>query len=353
MPAIRRSTIMNLSQKKWRLLDKIVAVCVLGILVGAAFGIISAHPGNAGASDDPNEGQAPSGDPFEPPEDFESAVVVDGEDREEPLYLRRYDLQHIDPDTLMPLISGLGIDVRTVRVDANRRTIWARGTGKSLWQLGELITAVDRAENKLSIGYASIVTEHITPSRMIAHLSEVGLSPDRYITVGRTLMIFDRALLDRWSEVVDLASRVDTPASRDSRVFIYTLRNTAGEDAAERLNTIGFSDVQTQTFNYPELSKEIMVICPPEVYDEVVEALATIDTIRRRVRVPLITVSGDNARRQLEARRTLLSQLSGVPEGSMHISDNISGNINSPEYVLWVEESPEVVKQLEALLNRL
>ncbi|MFO7942384.1 MAG: hypothetical protein R6U92_07080, partial [Bacillota bacterium] len=100
---------MNSSLKKWRLLDKIVAVCVLGVLVGAAFGIISAYAGDAGATDDPEEVESESsGDPFEPPEEFESAVAV--EEGEEPLYLRRYDLRYIDADELMPLVSGLGID---------------------------------------------------------------------------------------------------------------------------------------------------------------------------------------------------------------------------------------------------
>lgn len=69
--------------------------------------------------------------------------------------------------------------------------------------------------------------------------------------------------------------------------------------------------------------------------------------------MPLITKSGDGARRQLEARRTLLSQMSGVPEGSMFISDNMSGDINNPQFVLWAEESPEVIKLLEELIAKL
>ena len=343
---------MSARQKKLRLLDKVVAVCILGILVGAGFGLISA---SAGASDDPDGTGAAadaSGDPFVAPEDFES-VVATPENGEEPLYLRRYDLKYIDVDDLMPLVSGLGIDVRTVRVSTNRTTLWARGTGKALWQLGELITAVDRPENRESVNFASIMTENITPSRMVAHLTDAGMAPSNYIVVGRTLMVFDPELLARWSEVTRVAGHVDTPASRDSRVFIYTLRNTAAEDAETRLGSIGFDGVVTQTFSYPELSKEMLVITPPELYDEVVEALGTIDTIRRRIRMPLITKSGDGARRQLEARRTLLSQMSGVPEGSMFISDNMSGDINNPQFVLWAEESPEVIKLLEELIAKL
>jgi len=342
---------MNASSRKWRLLDRVVVVCVLGILVGAAFGLISAHTGSAGASDDPDEATEQSGDPFEPPEDFEAEVAVDDEDEEEPLYLRRYDLRHIDADDLSPLISGLGIDVSDVRLDTNQRAIWARGTGRALWQLGELITMVDRPENKESLGFASIMTENITPSTMIARLSEIGMAPSRYITVGRTLMVFDRALLDRWSEVIDVAKTIDAPAARDARIFLYTLRNTSAADAQDRLQAV--TDAQVETFNYDTLSREILVVCAPEKYDEVVEALSKIDTIRRQIRVPLLTLRGDNARRQLEARRTLLSQLSGVPEGSMRISDNLSGNINDPEYVLWVEESPEVIKRLEELLGKI
>ncbi len=166
-------------------------------------------------------------------------------------------------------------------------------------------------------------------------------------------MVFDRDLLDRWDEITDLVQHLDKPSARDSKVFVYTLRNTSASDAISRLNGLGFSRLAAQPFNYSELSKEIMVVCAPEEYDEIVEALGVIDTIRRPIRVPLLTVDGDNARKQLEARRTLLSQLSGVPESSMHISDNLSGDVNDPEYVLWVEESPEVIQRLESLLDRL
>ena len=344
---------MGKSRRKLSLVDKLLVVLIVGALLGGVAGILSASDSlpDLVTAKDPE-------DPFEPPEEFEDEIIEENDNDEEndedpPLYFRRFDLKFITAEQLQSLISPLGIDLYSVDIDENQRTLWARGTAQELWLLDQLVKAVDRPENEVSLDYRTLTTEHITPEQLVQLMGEMGIGPQRFVVKENKLLIFDRELLRRWSSIRALASDLDQPGSRDKIVYIYRLRYLTAEDAEDRLNTVSLSDVTLKTFNYPEYSQELMIICPPHMQEQVNETIEVMDTLRRQVRVPIHRESGDHARRKLEALRSLLSELSGVSEGSMHISGNLSGDINNPEHVLWVESSPDNVKQLEALIARI
>ncbi len=338
------------SSSTHRWIDTVLMVCIAGILLGAVFaGVRFEHLSAFAKADDPTpDTDEFTWDPFQPPVIFE-------QEQEERIYFREYQLDHITADTLIPMISAIGISLNSVSVDTNPDTIWARGTATALAQLRELIRAVDIPANSLRetpLDFGVITTYHITPERLVTLMGDLGVAPDRYLVMNRRLFVFDEDVLARWPEIELLAGQVDNASSRDRVVFVYELSNTAAEDAASRLEAVGFDSVSTQTFNYPGLSRDLMVICEPHTRDEVTEALRVIDGRLRRIRIPIDSTRGDNALRELEARRRLLSQISGLPESRFEISPNISGNINDPHYVMWVEETPETVKMLEEILAR-
>jgi len=269
------------------------------------------------------------------------------------MILTRFNLLFVTADKVKPLIQELGIPLSSITLDTNPQVLWAQGTPPALHKLRELLQAVDRLENQSSLQYRSITALQVSPVRLADLLGQAGLDVSQSVVLGNQLLIFDRTLHNRWGQVENLARALDTLDARERTVFVYQLKNISAADAASRLASFGFEDVATQTFNYPEISQEILVICPPHLQNQVRGALAGLDGTRQRIRVPVASTTGAHAHSALNARRHLLSELSGVPIGSFYISRNLSGDSDNPHYVLWVEESPEKIKQIEALNNKI
>jgi type IV pilus assembly protein PilQ len=269
------------------------------------------------------------------------------------MILTRFNLLFITTDHVKPLIQELGIPLSSISVGTNPQVLWAQGTPQALHKLRELLQAVDRLENVSSLQYRTLTATQVSPTRLQELLSEAGVDIPQSVALGNRLLVFDRALHNRWGQVEALAGALDTLDARERTVFVYQLKNISAADAVSRLAAFGFEGVATQTFNYPEISQEILVICPPHLQNQVRSALAGIDGTRLKVRVPVASTTGVHAHEAANARRHLLSELTGVPIGNFHISRNLSGDPANPHYVLWVEESPEKIRQIEELAGKL
>ena len=329
--------------------SRILFIGIVAVLSGMVMAVFAGHgdvaPGLASAS-------APASrhieDPFEYPSFFDAVVEEPNPNQS----LRRFNLAHITAEQVASLVGATDIGGRILTVSTNPHVMWARGSADDLGQIRDLIAAVDVSGNTVSLNFRTLTARFLPMSRVLELLDEAGIGPERYLMLGNQIFVFDKELLARWEAVEGLVARLDTPGAREHAVFVQRLYNISAADAADRLASMNLDGVTTETFNYPELSKEIVIISPPDMQDEARRVLSILDGRRLTIRVPIDTASGDNAKRQLEARRSLLSELSGVPESRMKISNNLSGNINQPHYVLWVEESPEVIRRLEELLSR-
>lgn len=268
------------------------------------------------------------------------------------MVLTRFNLVFIPATKLKPLIGELGIPLSSITLDTNPYAIWAQGTPQALHKLQELIVAVDRLDNESSVEYRTLTATQVSPVRLQELLGQAGLDAAQTVILGNRLLVFDRTLHQRWPQVESLAWSLDTLDARERTVFVYQLKNISAADAATRLEAFDFEDVKTETFNYAEISQEILVICPPHLQTEVRSALAGMDGTRQKIRVPVASTTGDLAYTRLHAQRDLLSQLSGVSIGDIHISRNLSGDSTNPHYVMWVEESPEKIRQIEELVSR-
>ena len=58
------------------------------------------------------------------------------------------------------------------------------------------------------------------------------------------------------------------------------------------------------------------------------------------------------ARTRLADRIPLISYISGVPEGNMYISGDISKS-DSPEYVMWIEDTPENIEKVKSAIRNI
>ena len=269
------------------------------------------------------------------------------------MILVKFDLFYIPSHEISELLSELGIEQDNILVYTNPRAIWVQGTAQSLQKVQQLINAVDTQENRLSLDYKILATTHISTGRVVELLDQVGIELERYVELDNRLLVFDRELFPHWEPVQELVQQLDGPAANEHKAFVYHLKNIVAGDAAERLDEFGFSEVKGITYNYDRFSKELLVICPPNLEARVRSALVSLDQTRQKTKVPVLTESGEKARNRVHAMRDLLSELSGVSISDMHISRNLSGDRDNPKYVLWVEETPDKAQLIKDLIDEM
>lgn len=269
------------------------------------------------------------------------------------MVITRFNLLFIEADIVEPLIARLALPVKSIQIPSNPQAIWIQGTPQAIFKMEELIRAIDRPENvaeeeerEISLSFRSIWTNVISPERVVVLLDDAGLAVENFVILGSRLLVFDKDLFSRWEEIETLVRELDNMNASDHRVFSFPLKNTVAKDAADRLSEFGYEGVKAITFNYPEFGKEILVICPPHLESQVYSSLVALDGNRLKVKLPITVATGDNARSELIAKRKLLSELTGISVSEMNISDNISGNSDSPHYVLWIEQTPDNVRLL-------
>ncbi|KAB2951316.1 energy transducer TonB [Heliorestis acidaminivorans] len=272
------------------------------------------------------------------------------------MYLTRFDTVFISSDRVKSLMGQLGITAKSITIDSNSNAIWVQGTVQELQKVRELIRAVDRIENEdndeeFTLEYRVLTMTQVPPLRAVELLWSMGLQTQYFVLLDNSVLIFDKALIDLWEQIQAVMADLDTIAAREHITFSYQLRHIVAGDAKDWLGeAFGFGgDVNIITHNLDRFGKEIVVVCPPYLETQVRSALGSIDQSRPKVSVPVTSSSNHSA---LNAMRTLLSQMSGVSVGSFQISRDIGGE-GSPNYVLWVEESPDKIQLIKDLVDEM
>jgi len=267
--------------------------------------------------------------------------------------LTRYNLMYISSDVLEPLIYQLNIPVGVISLNSNPQAVWIQGETQALAKINELIVAVDRPENldNNSLEFRDVSTQFISPKRAVDIFEEAGMPIDKYVILGSRLLVFDQKIIDNWAEVQQMINEVDNLDSIEYSVFIYDLDNTVAQDAADRLAVFGFEKVKTIPFNLAQFGRELLVVSPPYLELQVRDALRSIDRDREDINAVIAVARGENAKSAIRAKRELLSDMTGISENDMSISDNLSGDYSDPHYVLWIEETPDNIKRLQDIVN--
>jgi type IV pilus assembly protein PilQ len=296
-----------------------------------------------------------------------SLIVVDSsENLKENFFnqmlLTQFNTYYVTAATLKGMMDTLEIPLQSITLDTNPNVMWVQGTAQSLQKVRELVLLVDRAENLVSpmpLEYKTIVTTQISTTRVLELLGKMGVEVKQYIELNNRLMVFDREIFPMWGDVEKLIAELDTQTAKKETAFIYQLKNIVAADAEQRLALFDFGSgadaenttIKTVTFNNPIFSREILIISPVHLENEVRSALGSLDMTRDKIRVPVLKTSGKGAHASCSAKRELLSTLSGVSAGSMHVSSNLSGDSENPEHVLWVEATPDQIQLIRNLLN--
>ncbi|MFA5535584.1 MAG: STN domain-containing protein [Bacillota bacterium] len=271
--------------------------------------------------------------------------------------LTRFDFIYIRGNQLQTLINTLGIPVKSFVLESNPRSIWVQGTPDDLIKIKELIAAVDIVENFylddgeiINFAFKELKTYVVEPSRLVELIKETGIPLNKYVTIGNRLLVFDEAIIESWSQLQRVAMELDRLEGRNKTVFIYRFEHLVAKDAVTRMDSFGYDGLELLAFNFPELSREIIVICPPELEPQIYISLKAIDVAREKIKATITSASGSYAMERLKALRTILTEMSPVISTSMHISENLSGDSANPHYILWAEETPDRIKMLQELV---
>ena len=290
----------------------------------------------------------------------EGNIIIVGTQDMLPKYeiLTRFELLFITAAKVKDLIGQLGIpQVTVLTVDSNSNSIWVRGNAESLQKVRDLIFAVDtedNAEEGENLNYREIKTNNISPSRVLEVLNAAGLKVEHYVKLQDILVIFDQNLLKRWDQVENLIKDFDFKGAESQTVYTYQLNNIVVGDAEKWLQEFDFAgEIKIVTpNNLDRFGQQITVICPPYLVKQVREALYQLDLPKKSIKVPVMTVKEKYGFNILNAKRILLSELTGIPQSKMRISNNL-GTVSEPEYVLWVEETPNKIQIVRDVLDEM
>ncbi|HAP32541.1 MAG TPA: hypothetical protein DCQ14_05760 [Firmicutes bacterium] len=265
----------------------------------------------------------------------------------------RFSMRYIGTAPLLGALDQFGVQLPTFTVDTNPRTLWVQGTPRELGRVKEIIGALDRPEN---VGAGTVLPlerfdlQHMEAETIIHLLPQLGIIAQPITVPAAPRVFWIQSTPDRAAQIRDLIAALDHPenAALLPNIFIYSLRNISAAAAQSRLEEMAlFDEVETMTFRFPEISQELLVITPPHLREQVYTVLGQLDEARRRVRRP---VESATSRARLIALRTLLAQLTDVPISRLFISDNLTGDLQNPYYILWVEDTPDNIQKVLDML---
>lgn len=297
-----------------------------------------------------------------------SIIVVDTPDNLRKNFFNQmpvasFNLFFVNADKFKSFIESLEAPVKVATIDSNPHVVWVQGPAEVLQKVGEIVNTVDTPDNQQALEYRVLTPTQVTPVRAVEILKMMGVDLSKYVVLEDKVLVFDRGVFAWWDELEKKFREIDTLGARKYVYFRYAFQNISAKDAADRLKEFDFGEgvvVKVLTPNNAELASEALIICPPAVRPAVQEALSNIDSLRGNIRVPIDVAEGKYAYQELVEKRLLLSELSGVSVGNIHISGDISGGrrdeesgVSNPKYVLWVETTPDKVQQLRELLNRI
>jgi hypothetical protein len=267
------------------------------------------------------------------------------------LTLTPLETAYITAGQMNSVLTGMGIQTGII-IDANPKTLWIYGSKALITQVNEIKNKVDivKNANANSITLTERNMSYMTAQEMISIFNELSIAVDT--------ITFDRRLQTIWltgdSETVKKASElIDTFDVYDKAIsnvfFVYKFVNITAEEGERRFSFLEMENVKTYTLNFPEYSKSMMLFCPLDYKGTVLSNLSQLDIKAEKIKVPIDYSKQGNGASQLQARRDLIVNLSGIPAASFTISGNVSRD-DKPHYIMYIEETPEVIQRIKDLI---
>lgn len=269
-----------------------------------------------------------------------------------PLELIPYTLNFVTPENVTELMTEMKIDVKAIYFNSNPNKIWIDARSKDINDFEELISKVDLMENgKWPLNVETLRLKNLTASKLKTAAQEIGITAQ--------ILTLDSSAYTVWiigdkSEILDvklLLSELDrNSVDRVSSFFIHNLENISADEAVKRFELLDIDDAKVIALNYPLFAKEVLVITPSDMKEDIKKILADFDKPGQKIRVPIDFSNHAAGQSRLTARRDLLVSLTGIPASSFHISNNVS-KTDTPHYIMWIEETPANITKVKNMIS--
>lgn len=268
-------------------------------------------------------------------------------------------LVHITAAQMNDILQKLGITTVVDSLDSNPYTLWAYVSEEQLTEIEKIRQRIDIAENyKNGIFQLHLVRlNRITAAEVIPVIGQLGVEVE-VIAMGDSVHnLWLKGDYEACSQVESIVKSLDVAYSEQSKQFyMYKLEHVSAEEAVSRLNELGLTNVKAyasfQGTSLAKLAKNILVNCPRDYKPSLDGIIASLDVAGEKIKVPIDSSSSLNGEYKLEARRDLLSELTGIPVSRFEISDDVSRD-DTLKYILWVSDTPENVRRIQDMLAKI
>ena len=268
--------------------------------------------------------------------------------------LTPYYLDYITSDKLADLASRLGLKGSIITIDTNPKMLWANGSAQQLKDLEQLIAKVDVSESAgETFEMAACRLKSLTYDKLIAVVAQLQL-PGEIVRVGSgEKALWLKGTAKEIADLKDLITKLDiTDNGEQYQFFVFGLKYISPQSAVSKIDFLAIGDVKAMVLNYPNFSHEILVKCPLDFKNTMLDILYSIDMPGKKISVPVDSSQQPNGYFLLMNRRTLISRLTGVAASSMFVSDNVSKTA-TPYFVLWIEDTPDNIKLVKDMITQL
>ena len=115
---------------------------------------------------------------------------------------------------------------------------------------------------------------------------------------------------------------------------------------------MAIENLNVYTMNLAKFSKDLLVVCPEYMQDEVRELINGLDVKGTAIRVPVDYSTVIDGQQKLEARRDILVKLTGLLKEQFYISGNIARG-DSFHYIMYVEGTPEEIQLVSDMIAKM
>lgn len=265
-----------------------------------------------------------------------------------PSYLAPITTKYIDAYQLNDIIGQMGMN-RGIVVESNPMTLWVYGDNSAIARIQEVQKKFDIPENHKveKISLTSVKLQYLTADEIIPILNE--------LNANVTTIYFNRRIQTLWlngSEdsiklATDIIKRFDVKENiNDNIFFVFKTVNITARELMNRFEKLDLKNVEIDCLDYPEFSKSVIVHCPADYKILVANQLEKLDVLTEKIKVPVDYSDVPGGMSKLAERRKLLSELTGIPETSFTITNNVSRN-DGYLFVMYLEETSENIKRVK------
>ena len=283
----------------------------------------------------------------------ENKAVETSEEGSAPnMALTPISLSYINAEQFNKLLKGMGLS-GGISLESKPYILWIYGSQKDIQAIQETRSLVDTQENQDGIlwNITAKNLSYLTASEVKSFLMETGHNV--------TIIHFPRITKTVWlqgeetsvSQALKMIEKVDIADNANSNTFfIYNLKNITAAEATKRLSQLELPSVNIYSFDFSQISKNIMIFCPQDYQATVSNYLRMMDFETYKIKMP-VDYSNDSAGNfRLVYRRDLIVEMTGIPASSFTISANVSRD-STPHFILYLEESSEVIRMVKDLIQ--